>query len=152
MPVRNTDSNLFRDVGAQGAVLDAAPVKGLVRHAIGTVANAADDSLGSKYRLARVPSDAIMHPETTFDVENWGFAQVVIGSETVTDQILDVARAAETSQSPFAWGDDNHGQRLWQVLGLASDPGGFIEIFAHAEANATGAGSMPFCIAWVHHL
>ncbi|MFT6772313.1 MAG: hypothetical protein ACJA1L_000017 [Paracoccaceae bacterium] len=122
---------------------------GILRHAIGSVACAATDSANSMYRLAQLPSVAIMHPETLFDVEAWGFAQVVIGSKEQTDAILDVAKSAATTQSPFAWGDANHGLELWQVLGLAADPGGFIDIYAHAEAGATGAGSMPFCIAWV---
>lgn len=144
-------SNLIRDPVIGGAVPDTLLVNGVIHCATGTVANAAGDSSGSKYKLCSVPSDAIMHPTTLFDVENWGYAQVVIGSLNETDQILDVAKSAATTQSPFAFGDANHGNRLWEVLGLAADPGGMIDIYAHAEANATGAGSMPFHIAWIHH-
>jgi len=54
-------------------------------------------------------------------------------------------------RNPIAQGDANHGLRLWEVLGLAASPGGNIALYAHAEANATGAGSMPFRIAYLYH-
>jgi hypothetical protein len=149
MAVVTTKSDLYRDAAALGAIPMPNKLRGVVRHAVGTVTNAAGDSTASKYKLASVPSHAIMHPSTLFDVQAWGFAQSVIGSADVTDQILDVATVAATTQSPFAFGDANHGKELWEVLGLAADPGGMIDIYAHAEAGATGAGSMPFCIAWL---
>lgn len=149
MAIVTGQSNLYRSAQALENNPDPQLRAGVVRHAVGTVANLATDSSGSMYRLAPVPSYAILHPSTLFDVENWGFAQVVIGSRDITDQLLDVARSAATTQSPFAWGDANHGKRLWEVLGMSADPNAVIDIYAHAEANATGAGSMPFCIAWL---
>lgn len=149
MAVVNTKSDLYRDAAALGAIPMPNKLRGVVRHAVGTVANGASDSTGSTFKLATLPSHAVMHPSTLFDVEIWGFAQVVIGSLAETDQILDVARSAATTQSPFAFGDANHAKELWDVLGLAADPGGTIDIYAHAEGAATGAGSMPFCIAWL---
>ncbi|MEC9435159.1 MAG: hypothetical protein VYD87_19835 [Pseudomonadota bacterium] len=149
MAIVTGNSNLYRSAQALDLMPDPHALAGVVRHAVGTVANASTDSSGSMYRLAKLPSYAILHPSTFFDVENWGFAQVVIGSRDITDQILDVARSAATGQSPFAWGDANHGKRLWEVLGMSVDPNGSIDLYAHAEANATGAGSMPFCIAWL---
>lgn len=121
---------------------------GVRRAVISSVANAGTDSNGSMYKLASLPSHVILAPGTLFDVEAWGFAQVVIGTKDDTDALLDVARSAATTQSPIAWGDANHGLELWQVLGLASDPGGDIDLYAHAEADATGAGSMPFVIEY----
>ncbi|MDF2235372.1 hypothetical protein P2H44_22685 [Albimonas sp. CAU 1670] len=149
MAVVKTLSNLFRDPLTLGAVPDALQVKGVRRCAVGTVSNAATDSSGSTYKLCSVPSHAIMHPDTVFDVENWGFAQVVIGSLTATDQIADQTKATENLVTPFAWGDANHGKRLWEVLGLAEDPGGIIDLYAHAEAAAVSAGSMPFAVEWI---
>ncbi|SFI60782.1 hypothetical protein [Albimonas pacifica] len=149
MAVVNGISNLFRSPIALGAVPDAVQVKGVRRCAVGTVANASTDSSGSTYKLCSIPSHAIMHPDTLLDVENWGFAQVVIGSKEAPDALLDVAKSAATTQAPFAWGDANHGKRLWEVLALAADPGGLIDIYATAEANATGAGSMPFAFEWI---
>lgn len=115
----------------------------------GSVSNAADDSNTSKFHLANVPSDALVHEDTFFDVENWGFAQVVIGTETDTDALVDQTLATENTVTPFAVGDANHGKPWWEALGLAADPGGYIALYAHAEADATGAGSMPFRIAYL---
>lgn len=149
MAIVSTDSDLFRDVLTGGDVLDAQRVRGVVRCATGSVANLATDSNTSKYRLGRVPADALVHPDTMFDVENWGFAQVVIGTETDTDALVDQTKATENLVTPFAFGDANHGKTWWEALGFASSPGGEIEIWAHAEADAAGAGSMPFALAWI---
>lgn len=128
---------------------DPQKARGRLICATGTVANLATDSSGSSYQLAVIPGDALVHEDTFFDVEAWGFAQVVIGTETDTDALVDVARSAAAIHRPVADGDANHGKRLWEILGLAADPGGNIALWAHAEANATGAGSMPFRIAYI---
>lgn len=128
---------------------DPEVAKGRLVLATGTLENAASDSNGSKYELARIPANALMHEGTFFDVQAWGFAQVVIGTETDTDAMLDVAKSAANIQQPIAIGDANHGKRLWEILGLSENPGGNISLWAHAEANATGAGSMPFRIAYI---
>lgn len=127
---------------------DPEKVAGRLVVATGTVTNLSTDSNLSMYHLVTLPGRAVVHADTVFDVENWGFAQVVIGTRTDTDALLDVARAAATSQAPFAVGDANHGKFYWEALGLAAQPAQ-IEIWAHAEANATGAGSMPFRIAYL---
>ncbi|MBY5988213.1 hypothetical protein [Roseovarius atlanticus] len=149
MPVVEGKSDLIHDPRAGDTPPDPQRARGELISMVGAVSNLGTDSDTSMYHLADIPSDAIVHPDTVFDVENWGFAQVVIGTETDTDALLDVAKSAATTQSPFAFGDANHGKAWWEALGLASDPGGFISLYAHAEANATGAGSMPFCIAYL---
>lgn len=148
MAVVSGKSNLIRDYVAGEDAPDPMLTRARLYIATGTVTNDAADSSASKYHLADLPSDCILDPLTQFDVENWGFAQVVIGTETDTDALLDVARAAATGQSPIVFGDANHGLELWQVLGLAADPGGNIALWAHAEAGATGAGAMPFQVAY----
>jgi len=150
MAVVSTKSDLIHDPLADGSTPpDPQQARGRLIVATGTVANAADDSNTSKYHLADIPSQAILHNDTAFDVENWGFAQVVIGTEDDTDALVDQTKATENIVTPIAFGDANHGKQLWEVLGLAADPGGMISIWAHAEANATGAGSMPFRIAYL---
>ena len=99
--------------------------------------------------LADIPSNAIVHEDTFFDVASWGFAQVVIGVEGDTDALVDQAKATENIVTPIAVGDANHGKELWEVLGMAADPKGNIRLIASAEADATGAGSMPFRIAYL---
>lgn len=144
MAVEEIHSDLFADKQNNVSPPDPQRERGRVVNTIGSVANGASDSSGSKYKLCKVPSNLIPHEGTFFDVENWGFAQVVIGTETDTDALVDQTQATENIVTPFVVGDANHGKQLWEVLGLASDPGGFIEIWAHAEDAATGAGSMDF--------
>lgn len=144
MAIVSGKSDLIPDKYAGDAAPDPMRLKGRTYMATGTLTNAASDSNTSMYRMIDLPSDCILDELTKFDVQNWGFAQVVIGTETDTDALLDVARSAANLQAPIAFGDANHGVELWQLLGLASDPGGMIGIWCHAEADATGAGSMPF--------
>lgn len=149
-PVTQNRSDLIHDPYDTSSVPpDPKQARGRLIVATGTVANAADDSNTSMYHLADIPADAILHEDTFFDVENWGFAQVVIGTRSDTDALVDQTKATENTVTPIAIGDANHGKSLWEVLGLAANPGGLIGIWAHAEANATGAGSMPFRIAYL---
>lgn len=130
---------------------DPVQARGRLIVATGTVTNEATDSNTSMYHLVDLPSDCILQPGTFFDVENDGFAQIVIGTKTDTDALVDQTKATENIITPIANGDANHGKRLWEVLGLAADPGGNISLWKHAEANATGAGSMLFAIHYLHH-
>lgn len=150
MPVVSGKSNLIHDTfDYLTDPPDPEVARGRPILSTGTVTNAADDSNASKYELARVPAMALVHEDTFFGVASWGFAQVVIGTETDTDALVDQTKATENIVTPFAIGDANHGKRWWEVLGLAENPGGMISIWAHAEAGATGAGSMPFRIVYV---
>ena len=149
MPIVDIKSDLYRDAHLLEPSVDPLKSKGRAIYMTGTVENAATDSTGSKYRLAELPADCYLHEDTFFDVENDGFAQIVIGTNSDTDALLDVARSAAAIQQPVAIGDANHGKQLWEILGMAENPGGYITLFKHAEANATAAGSMPFRIVYI---
>ncbi|WP_289150264.1 hypothetical protein [uncultured Salipiger sp.] len=151
MAVVTTNSDLIHDFTDPDSVPpDPQRARGRIVVAIGTVANLSTDSSASMYHLADIPAEAILLPDTFFDVENWGFAQVVIGTRTDTDALVDQTKATETVVTPIAVGDANHGLALWEVLGLAEKPkDGVCQIWAHAEAAATGAGSMPFGIHYL---
>lgn len=150
MAVVTGKSDLVNDPFDQTSVApDTHQLEGIMRTARFTVANAATDSALSKYLLARVPSDAIMDETTQFQVQNWGFAQIQIGTKSNPTALVNVLKSAGNVVTPFAFGDANHAKRLWEVLGLAKDPGGTIELFAHALAGATGAGSMKGRVAWM---
>jgi hypothetical protein len=144
MAIVSENSDLIRDYLAGDAAPDPMRAKGRHFFATGTVLNGATDSSASKYHLVDLPSDCILDDDTAFDVQNWGFAQVVIGTETDTTALVNVAKTAGVTHRPIVFGDAAHGVALWQKLGLAADPGGNIAIWAHAVANATGAGNMPF--------
>jgi len=151
MAVVKETSSLFRDQLAGGMVPDYLEASGRTYTATGTVTNAADDSSGSTFRLCDVPSDAILDEDTFFKVDGWGFASIRIGTLETVDALVSAARSAAVNQRPVGLGDANHGKRLWELLGLAEDPGGKIALYAHAVANATGAGDMPFRVRWIHN-
>lgn len=152
MAVVSGKSDLIHDyLDSTSSAPDPVQARGRLIVATGTLTNGAADSSASMYHLVDLPSDCILQPGTFFDVENDGFAQIVIGTRTDTDALVDQTRATGNTVSPIAVGDANHGKRLWEVLGLAADPGGMIGLWKHAEANATGAGSMPFAIHYLYH-
>jgi hypothetical protein len=86
MAVVTSKSNLVHDSFDTG-VYPPDPVEARGRLVIltGTVTNAADDSDTSMYHLADLPSRCVLHKDTFFDVENDGFAQIVIGTKSATD-------------------------------------------------------------------
>jgi hypothetical protein len=150
MPIVNALSTLIHDFTDPDSIApDPEEFAGRLVLGTGAVANEDTDLNTSMYHLADVPSNGIVHEDTFFDVASWGFAQVVIGTETDTDALVDQTKATEDIVTPFAVGDANHGKRWWEVLGLATDPGGKIGLFAHAEADAASAGSMAFRVASV---
>jgi hypothetical protein len=149
MAVVNKKSNLVADYLNRDTPPDPSIARGRPIIAIGTVANASDDSSGSTYHLIDLPSDCLLDIGTAFDVENWGFAAIRIGTKDDVDALVSVAKSAGNTVTPNAFGDANHGKQLWEQLGLAADPGGMISIYAHAIAGATGAGSMPFRFAYL---
>lgn len=149
MAVVNITSELYRSPIALGAVPDPVQVKGVHRAALGSVACGATDSTGSTYKLCAIPSHAILTPDTYFDVTDWGFAQVVVGSLTATDQLVDQTQATEDIVTPIAQGGADFGKRLWELLGLSEDPGGMIDLYLHAEAGAAGAGSANFYVSYL---
>jgi hypothetical protein len=151
MAVVNLKSNLFRDAQAMGDVVDPVLIKGRTVTATGTITNAAADNSGSSYHMCDLPSDCLIDEDTAFDVENWGFAAVRIGTKSDVDALVSVLKSAAATHRPRAFGDANHGKRLWEILGLAANPGGYIGIYAHAIADATGAGSMPFKFVTTQH-
>ncbi|GHF33298.1 hypothetical protein [Seohaeicola zhoushanensis] len=149
MAVVKGRSDLIHDpADATSVPADAKRARGRQVTLTGTLANAAADSNTSKYHLGDLPSRCIPK-ELFFDVENWGFAQVVIGTETDTDALLDVAKSAATTQTITTRGTANHAKELWDMLGLSADPGGMISLWVHAEADAAGAGSMPFELTYL---
>jgi hypothetical protein len=150
MAVVQKKSSLFRT--GDGPTLDPLVARGYPRRAIGRVENAASDSNGSRYHLIDLPSHVILLPGTLFHVENWGFAAIRLGTFDDVDALLAVLKSAATTQSPITGMIAAAGARLWQTLGLPADPGKTIGLYAHAIADATGAGAMPFAIEWLDNL
>ncbi len=146
MPIVNQKSDLFRDAFNGGGIVDPKRLRGRADIATGSVANLATDLNTSSYHLIDLPSDCLIHPDTAFDVENWGFATINLGTQGDIDALGTIPKASGATYRPVVFGDAKFLLELWQILGLATDPGGFIGIYAHASANATAAGAMLFQI------
>lgn len=143
MPIVNKKSDLFADRSLDEVVPDPARARGRPICATLTVANAADDSNTSSYHLCDIPADAILDSRTAFQVQNWGFAAIRIGTKTDVDALVSVLKSAGNVVNPITFGDAKHGLPAWEALGLSAPPeSGIIGLYAHAIANATGAGSM----------
>ena len=152
MAVVEEKSDLIHDYLDSASVPpDPVKARGRLIVATGAVVNLAADSNTSMYHLVDLPSDCILQPGTFFDVASDGFAQIVIGTKSDTDALVDQTKATENIVTPIANGDANHDKRLWEALGMAADPGGNIGLWKHAEADATGAGSMQFAIHYLYH-
>lgn len=145
MAVVSAYSNLVTDPTTGTKNADPEYRRGRPVIATGTVANAATDSSGSKYHLVDIPAHALLDPRTAFAVAGWGFATVSIGTETDVDALVQVLKSAGNTVTPAAFGDAKHGVPIWQILGMTAEPAsGIVSLYAHAIANATGAGSMKF--------
>lgn len=140
MAIVNGKSDLF------GADVDPARAKGRPVVTAFTVTNAASDSNGSSYLLARLPSYAVLDAMTTIKADGWGFATVYIGIQGDTDALFTANRNA--AHVPITRNGALHGLPLWQALGLAADPGGEIELYAFASADAAAAGVMKGEFHW----
>lgn len=129
---------------------DPAKARGGQYVAIDTIANALTDSVGSKYLLARLPSECILDERTQFKVDTWGYANIRIGTLTDPAALVSQTRATGTTVTPIVFGDAKHGLPLWQQLGMAADPGGEIGIYAHGlVAIPDVAGTMRFRLSHV---
>lgn len=149
MAVVTKKSDLYRDPHSLDVSVEPLKAKGRTMYATGTITNEATDNTASKYLLGEFPSDCLLHEDTFFDVENDGFAQIQIGTLDDAAALINQTKITETIIQPIAIGDAWHGKELWQVLGLASDPGGTIRIYKHAAADAAAAGSMLFRIVTI---
>lgn len=124
---------------------DPARARGEIVVATGRVNNAAGDLSGSSYHLVDIPADALFDPRTAFQVQNWGYAGIRIGTEDDIDALVSVAKADGNVVSPVVQFDAKHGKPAWEVLGYEARPkSGWVSLYAHGPANATGAGHMLF--------
>ena len=142
MPITNKKSDIL------SADPDSAKANGVLRFVAATLTNAADDLLGSKFKIASLPSCAVLDALTGFQVQNWGFADIRIGTAGNPAALVSVLKSAGNVVNPIERFDAKHGKPLWNALGMADDPGCMIDLYAHAIANATGAGSMKVEIAY----
>lgn len=132
-------------------VIDTRDSEGKVRRVTGTITNRADDSNGSELQLVRLPTSAILLPETRLDLAALGFASVTIGVRGATTGLVGATSISGgmANTAPIAIFGAKWGIELWRQLGLAADPFGWLDLAVFATANATVAGSLKYDISWI---
>jgi len=156
MAVVTLNSTVFGSTGAAGYTAPNSTARDGHPHVVaGRVTNAATDNTGSKYLLAQIPWGAILQPSTAFLTKDWGFAQAVIGVDEDMDCILDAAKGtAVGGQLPITIFTSKWNVPLWQACGLSAMPTdkAFANVYAVAEADAAGAGTLDFHIEYALHV
>lgn len=149
MAVVKSKSDLYPERPLDSDAPDPSKARGRLIVATFTVANASTDNNLSMYKLATVPADALWDETTSFKVDGWGFAAIRIGTKTDVDALVSVLKSAGAYVNPVLVGDGKHGLPIWQALGMEAPPeSGLIDIYAHAIADATGAGTLKGKIAY----
>ena len=110
-----------------------------------TVEVTAAASVGSLYYMARLPSNAVILPQSNvyWDDMGTGGATLDIGDANYADGLAtDIAIDTSAGSSAFleAEGIQNYGKMLWELLGYAADPGGTIDIALKLATAAASAG------------
>lgn len=122
------------------------------------VTAAASDT--STYLLARLPSDARIHPQSIIaldDLASTGSPTLDIGTYDASDGTtadvdaindgIDLATAStglRMIKNPANWG-----KQLWELAGCAADPGGFINVKGVMDdADTNTGGTLSASIVW----
>lgn len=137
MAVANTKATLISNADAVPPVLTNSHMNGVVRNTVGTVETLAADDVASVYRLCRVPSNArlvslkvasdAITGASTSDVGVYKTlrdgAAVVDADFFATDIDISSATAfTENLLEATATDHVNCEKRLWEALGLTTDP------------------------------
>ena len=120
----------------------------LIRDRIALAASAAQND---RVLLAKLRSDTIINPvQSIIWFDDFGTSVTMDVGSTATENALvaaqDVATAAGSCSFLKSVDIANYWKPLWEQLGLASDPGGYIEIFAKFEAANPDAGDLAWQI------
>lgn len=129
---------------------------GNLKCAVGTVAAANGDSIGSTYRMCRLPSNAVIQrvllscDAITSGAADIGAYQIPLYGGAVVD--ADAFASAQSIASALANSDVTHESgvydineaetQLWQILGLTADPQRDYDIALTLTAATTAAGDI----------
>lgn len=159
MAVVNTKSTLVTNADATTQTLNnMVNDGGRLRSKVGTLEAVSGDSIGSTYRILRVPSnariDALLISSDdigTTTVADFGLYRTAADGGAVVDADF-FASALSLSGGALAKVDityesavvdtPNHGKALWEQLGLSADPKVYYDIVATLTAAADAAGTI----------
>ena len=153
------NSTLVANFEASPKVMnDAANLQGVVRIAQGTIALAAGDSTNNDIVMfAPIPSNATV-PQLFVGSDNLGGSCTYnVGIYTTDGTVKDEDVFATTVLDGVGFQDMRHeaanintcGQKMYELAGDSSDPGGYYYIAATFSATGGTAGDMSFRITYV---
>lgn len=165
MPVENRKTTQISNADAVPAVLNNAGLaRGQAFYTGGTIEVLAADDDTSIYRFARVPSNAVMQSITLFNDAitggtsyDFGLLQTAANGGGATGADIDVfATAVDLSTARVTGTEilfeqlniDQYGRRVWELLGLASDPGREYDLVASANTVGSAAGTITVRAVW----
>jgi hypothetical protein len=122
-----------------------------------SVAMTNGDSVGSVYRLARLPSQAIIKPSSTLYCPGVaGATSISVGLDNTLGLVAAGALANAVNIAAggsfslvSAVASQNYLQRVWQLLGLGSDPSAMIDVLMTVNAAPTATGQLTGFIDWL---
>lgn len=137
---------------------DATQLHGVMRVAQGTVALAAGDTNDDDVvHLAQIPSNAAVPHiyvgsdtfggSCTFNVGIYTTAGVVVDEDLFASAVADAAALADVRHE--AADINTAGQKMWELAGASSDPGGYYYVSATMSAEGGTGGDMSFIIHYV---
>lgn len=145
-----------------GVLANAAQVGASVESAVAQVALANGDSIGSVLRFVRIPSNArivdlrLFNTAVTAGAGDVGLYQTAGNGGAVVDADFFSAAASIATASAgtsVAFGNllspANRDKRVWEALGLASDPGRDYDVAITLTAATTAAGTAGVDVSYV---
>ena len=146
-------ANVHEDTAAIPTLPSAGLIGGRVRTAIDTVEIVSGDSVASRYFFARLPSDAILLPQSEVHFDDAGTSVTLdIGDVNDPDGLatdINIASAAGSSTLLEAVDIANIGKKLWELLGYTADPKTQIDLYATLAGAAAGANAtLTFIVLW----
>lgn len=164
MAVVSTKSSTITNRDATPVVLtNNAISRGAQKRAVGVVASVSGDSIASKYFFCSVPSNAIIHSATvsapdigtTLEFDLGLYRSTADGGAVVDADFFAAAvnvHGGALTKSQVMYSNvitvANSEMRLWQHLGLASDPNVIYDVVGTLTAASDAAGSI--CVEVVY--
>lgn len=164
MAVVNTKAAAITAGDTAGTVVKKNLQAGILKECVGTLEAVSGDSIGSTFRLARVPSNARISrvllscdaiTTCAADVGVYDIAAVNSGAAVDADFFASAQSLAsalvnqDVTHESGVFGIEDVEQPLWQALGLTADPGKLYDIVATLTAAAGSAGTVSLKVAYV---
>lgn len=130
-----------------------------VRVVPSTITITTGDSANSTHRIATVPSNAIIDPSSEYLFAATGITDLdvgvaypnggaVIDADCYVDGDDVSAAGSQTLRGHGTLTTANAFKRVWEIAGLSSDPGGFLDLIATQKAGTAATNVIQFCIRY----